>query len=221
MIEMMEEPRQTITTTANTIEEAIELGLRELEADRAEVEINVVSKGKPGILGIGSEPAKVTVTRLGESTDIIRSATATLQTLISGMGVDGTILLEQANVEEIDGPMFNIETDDAGLLIGRRGETLRALQFLLRLLVSRQIGERASLLLDISGYQKRRQESLTNMANRVADNVIKTGQSFTLEPMPPNERRVIHVALSTRGGVTTNSIGMGDGRQIVVNPVTE
>ena len=218
---MEEEPRQTITTTAKTVEEAIELALRELDADHAEVEINVVSKGKPGILGIGVEPAKVTVNRLGESTDTIRFATTTLQTLISGMGVDGTVILKQANVEEINGPLFNIDSEDAGLLIGKRGETLRAIQFLWRLLVSRQVGERASLLLDISDYQERRQQSLANMAHRIANNVIKTGQPVTLEPMPPNERRVIHLTLSLNSGVTTHSIGVGDGRQIIVEPATE
>ena len=226
MVEMMEpmepmEPRQTITTTAKTVEEATELALRELDVDLAEAEVNVVSKGKPGILGIGVEPAKVTVTRLDEPTDVIRFATATLQTLISGMGVDGTVVLKQANVEEINGPLLNIDSEDAGLLIGKRGETLRALQFLLRLLVSHQIGERASLLLDISDYQERRQQSLANMAQRIADSVIKTGQPFTLEPMPPNERRAIHVALSTHNGVSTRSVGIGDGRQIIVEPATE
>ena len=218
MEEPMEEPRQEIETTAKTPEEAIELALRELDAERAEVEIDVVSKGKPGILGIGGEPAKVKVTRLSAPNDVIRVATTTLETLISGMGVDAVVNLKQAHVEDIDGPLFEVDGDDAGLLIGRRGETLRALQFLLRMLVSRQLGERAGLLLDVSGYQERRNQSLTNMARRVADDVVRTGRPFTLEPMPANERRVVHVALSTHSRVVTHSTGMGEGRQIVVEP---
>ena len=216
MEEPMEEPRQEIETTAKTPEEAIELALRELDAERAEVEIDVVSKGKPGILGIGGEPAKVKVTRLSAPNDVIRVATTTLETLISGMGVDAVVNLKQAHVEDIDGPLFEVYGDDAGLLIGRRGETLRALQFLVKVLVGRRLEARANLMVDVEGYKERRYQSLTNLAQRVAQRVANSGHSITLEPMPPDERRIVHMALADHPNVTSESMGEGPGRQVVV-----
>ena len=111
-----------------------------------------------------------------------------------------------------------MDGDDSGLLIGRRRETLRALQFLVTSLASRRIGDRVNMFLDVSGYQARRYESLTNMAERVAERVASSGHPITLEPMPPNERRVVHMALADYSGVTTISTGYGDARQIVVEP---
>ncbi len=209
---------KTIETTARTQEEAIELALKELDADRGQVEIDVVSRGKSGILGIGSEPAKVRVTLLDEDNDVVTVTTEILQSLISKMGVDAVVRLKQAHNEELDGPVFDIEGDDSGLLIGRRGETLRALQFLVRFIASRKLDQRTNLLVDVEGYQERRYQSLANLAHRVAQRVESSRQAITLEPMPPNERRAIHMALSEHPNVTTESVGDGDSRQVVVQP---
>ncbi len=209
---------KTIETTARTQEEAIELALKELDADRGQVEIDVVSRGKSGILGIGSEPAKVRVTLLDEDNDVVTVTTEILQSLISKMGVDAVVRLKQAHNEELDGPVFDIEGDDSGLLIGRRGETLRALQFLVRFIASRKLDQRTNLLVDVEGYQERRYQSLANLALRVAQRVESSRQAITLEPMPPNERRAVHMALSEHPNVTTESVGEGDSRQVVVQP---
>lgn len=209
---------KTIETTAKSPEEAIELALKELDAERAEVEIDVVSRGKAGILGIGSEPAKVRVTLIEQPADVVKVTSEILENLISGMGVDVVLNLKQAHDEDLDGPIFEIEGDDSGLLIGRRGETLRALQFLVKFIVSRKLESRANLLVDVEGYQARRYDSLANLARRVAQRVASSGRSITLEPMPPNERRAVHMALAEHPGVTTESTGMGDGRQVVVQP---
>lgn len=209
---------KTIETTARTQEEAIELALKELDADRGQVEIDVVSRGKSGILGIGSEPAKVRVTLLDEANDVVTVTTEILQSLISKMGVDAVVRLKQAHNEELDGPVFDIEGDDSGLLIGRRGETLRALQFLVRFIASRKLDQRTNLLVDVEGYQERRYQSLANLALRVAQRVESSRQAITLEPMPPNERRAVHMALSEHPNVTTESVGEGDSRQVVVQP---
>lgn len=209
---------KTIETTAKSPEEAIELALKELDAERAEVEIDVVSRGKAGILGIGSEPAKVRVTLIEQPADVVKVTSEILENLISGMGVDVVLNLKQAHDEDLDGPIFEIEGDDSGLLIGRRGETLRALQFLVKFIVSRKLESRANLLVDVEGYQARRYDSLANLARRVAQRVASSGRSITLEPMPPNERRAVHMALAEHPDVTTESTGMGDGRQVVVQP---
>jgi spoIIIJ-associated protein len=207
---------QMIETTAKTVEEAIELALRELDAERGEVEVDVVSRGKAGILGLGSEPAKVRVTRLEEAPDIIRVTNEVLDNLISKLGVDVVTTLAQAENQDLGGPVFEIEGDDSGLLIGRRGETLRALQFLVRFIVGRQLGTRANLMVDVEGYQERRYKSLANLAQRVAQRVAGSGHPITLEPMPPNERRAVHVALADHPHVTTESMGEGQSRQVVI-----
>ena len=132
------------------------------------------------------------------------------------MDVEASAGLKQAHSEDIDGPIFEIEGEDAGLLIGRRGETLKAIQFIVRYLASRRLGSRVNLMLDVEGYQARRYKSVVNMAERVAQRVVDSGRSITLEPMPANERRVVHMALADHPLVATESMGSGDARQVVV-----
>jgi len=207
---------QQIETEAKTAEEAIEIALRELDVERSEVEIDIVSRGKAGILGIRSEPARVRVTVLEQTPDVVRIVTDVLENLISKLGVDAVVSLTQVHNEDLDGPVFEIEGDDSGLLIGRRGETLRALQFLVKFIVSRQLDDRVNLMIDVEGYQERRYNSLANLAQRVAERVANSGTSIALEPMPPNERRAVHVALADHPTVTTESTGVGQDRQVVI-----
>ena len=207
-----------IETTAKTVEEALEIALKELDADRAEVEIDVVSRGKSGILGIGGELARVRVTVLETPTDVVKVATEVLNELISKLGVSAVVHIRQAEREDLGGPVFHIEGDDSGLLIGRRGETLRALQFLVKFIVSRRLETRANLMVDVEGYMERRYLALTNLAQRVAQRVVSSGRSITLEPMPPDERRIVHLALADHPQVTTESMGLGEGRQVEVQP---
>ncbi|MCH8205613.1 MAG: protein jag [Chloroflexi bacterium] len=214
------QPR-VIETKAKTKEEAIEIALKELDAERGEVEIDVVSVGKSGILGIGSEPARVRVTLLDKPTDLVKTTSEVLDSLMSKLGVSVVVSLKQAERPDLGGPVFEIEGDDSGLLIGRRGETLRSLQFLVRVIVGRRLQARANLLIDVEGYQQRRYQTLTNMALNVAQRVAATGRSIPLEPMPPDERRIVHVALAEHAQVTTESTGEGDSRQVVVRPKDE
>ena len=209
---------KSIEMTAKTVEEAIEIALKELDADRVEVEIDVISRGKPGILGIGSELASVRVTKVDGTSDVLDSANEVIKNLVSHMDVDVVVNLKEADNEEIGGPVFEIEGDDSGLLIGRKGETLRSLQFLTRFIVGRQTGERANISLDVEGYDERRKQSLANLANRVAQRVVKTGRSIELEPMSARERRLVHVALAENSEVYTESSGEGRDRRVVVIP---
>ena len=216
-----QEDRKMIEMAAGTPEDAVEIALKELGVERKDVEIEVLSKGKSGILGIGGESARVRVTLLDQSNDHARVTSDILENLISKMGVSAVVNLKAAYSEDVGGPVFDIDGDDSGLLIGRRGETLRALQFLVGLLASRELGTKVNIFLDVAGYQERRYNSLNNMAQRVAQRVVATGQSIPLEPMPPNERRVVHMALADNPNVTTRSTGAGDGRQITVGPIGE
>ena len=205
-----------ILITAKTVEDAIELGLRELEVDRAEAEIDVVSRGKAGILGIGSEPARVRVTRIDTPSDVVKTTSEVIDNIISLLGVEVVSTLTQVEREDLGGPVFEIEGDDAGLLIGRRGDTLKALQFLVKYLVSQKLDANVNMLVDVEGYQDRRYQSLMSMARRVAQRVTDSGRPITLEPLPPNERRIIHMALADPPRVTTESTGSGSSRQVVV-----
>ena len=207
---------QTIETTAKTPEEAIEIALKELDVERAEVEIDVVSRGKSGILGIGSELARVRVTVLEKPSDVVTTTNEVLGKLISLLGVDAVVNLKQTEREDLGGPVFDIEGEDSGLLIGRRGETLSALQFLVKFIVSQRLERRVNLMIDVEGYQDRRYESLANLANRVAQRVVSSGRSIPLEPMPANERRIVHLTLSDRSDVTTESVGTGSARKVMV-----
>ena len=207
-----------IETTAKTVEEAVEIALKELDADRGEVEIDVVSRGKSGILGLRSEPARVRVVLLESTPDVVKVATEVLGALISKLGVSAVTNLKQAEREDLGGPVFDIEGEDSGLLIGRRGETLRALQFLVQFIVGKRLEYKANLMVDVQGYQERRYRALANLAQSVAQRVVNTGRSITLEPMPPNERRIVHLSLADHPHVTTESMGVGQGRQVVVLP---
>ncbi len=117
--------------------------------------------------------------------------------------------------DQKDTVQLDIEGEDSGLLIGRRGETLRALQFIVNLLVSQRSEGR--VVLDVEGYRERRYDALRILASRVAERVIATGRSVTLEPMAANERRVVHIALADHPEVSTESTGLGEGRKITVS----
>jgi spoIIIJ-associated protein len=114
--------------------------------------------------------------------------------------------------------VFEIEGEDAGLLIGRRGETLQALQFLVRMVVSRQLGRKAFVLIDVEDYRQRRADMLQRLARRTAGRVASSGRSSALDPMPPGERRIVHMALASHPRVTTESEGEGNQRRVVILP---
>jgi spoIIIJ-associated protein len=151
--------------------------------------------------------------------DAVLATTDILQSLVSLMDVSATITLVHAEREDVGGPVFDIDGDDSGLLIGRRGETLRAFQFLVSFIASRRLGDRVNLFVDVAGYQERRYETLRTLAQRVARRVASSGREVPLEPMPPNERRIVHMALADDPDVSTMSDGMGDGRRVVIEPI--
>ncbi len=108
--------------------------------------------------------------------------------------------------------------DDLGVLIGRRGQTLQSLQYITRLIVSREVQHWVNLVVDVEKYKLRREKSLRQLAQRMAERVAFGGQPVALEPMPPNERRIIHLALRDHLVVTTKSIGKGDRRKVTIVP---
>ena len=207
----------SITMTAKTVEEAVELGLRELGVDRTEAEIEVVSRGKPGLLGIGSEPAKIKVTKIDNPSEVVQVASDVVSKLIRLMDIDVISTMRHTDGDD-EGPFFDIEGEDSALLIGRRGETLRALQLLVRTIVGRKLGTNLNFSVDVEGYDDRRRQSLANLADRVASRVIKTGRSIELEPMSARERRIVHISLADQKGIQTESSGEGKDRRVVIQP---
>jgi spoIIIJ-associated protein len=114
--------------------------------------------------------------------------------------------------------VLNITGEDLGILIGRRGETLRALQYLVRLMVSHRVKHWTNLVVDVESYLARRRHALESLANRVADQAIRSGRTQALEPMPPYERRLVHIALRKHPRVTTQSVGEGERRKVTIVP---
>lgn len=152
----------------------------------------------------------------GPDPDAEQLATEILDFFLGTMGVVATTFVRE---DAVDGVIaFEIEGEDAGLLIGRRGETLQALQFLVNLIVNKQLGRQVYVTIDVEGYRERRQESLKSLAQRTAERVASSGRSIQLQPMPASERRIIHVTLAEHPDVRTESKGDGDQRRVVVLP---
>jgi len=219
-----------IVMTAPTVDEAIELGLKELDADRDEAEVEILSRGKTGFLGIGSEAARVRVTRISVGRDdagvpttaegdttAAGVATAAVGRILEAAGVNVTRTLRAANDPESGGPIIDLAGEDSGLLIGRRGQTLQALQFLVNLIVRKQF-EGVRVVLDVENYRQRRELQLREMATTIAKRVAETNRSITLEPMPPADRRIIHTSLTDHPSVSTESTGEGEGRKVTIMP---
>lgn len=121
--------------------------------------------------------------------------------------------------DDQDAPlMLNIEGEDLGILIGRRAETLAALQYLTRLMVNHRVHRWVNLVVDVEGYKARREEQLVRLAERMAERVVSTGRAVALEAMPPRERRIIHITLRNHQQVTTQSVGEGDQRKVTIIP---
>jgi len=206
--------------TARTVEEAIELALKELDVDRDEAEVEILSRGKSGFLGIGAELARVRVTKIsgGGGGNAAALATDAVSKILQAAGVNVSRTLRAANDPEVGGPIIDLTGEDSGLLIGRRGQTLQALQFLVNLIVRKELGENVRVLLDVERYRQRRETSLRDMATKVAARVAQSNRSITLEPMPPADRRIVHTTLTDHPGVTTESAGVGDNRKVTISP---
>ncbi len=154
--------------------------------------------------------------------EAVRTAVAIVRELLRLLDIQATVT-SRPPVTPGDGvgltaAVIDVEGEDLGLLIGRRGETLAAFQYLVNLLLARRSGTRVVVGIDVGGYRRRREEWLRNLALRVAERVRSTGQSITLEPMPPSERRIVHLALADHPDVLTVSIGEGESRKVAITP---
>jgi spoIIIJ-associated protein len=281
----MSDQNESLNVNAKTIDEAIEQGLSQLGLARDQVEIEIVSEGKRGLFGLGSEEALVRLTPKTDSagtdtesedspveaaavidrtdpdssleqdlpdtagagrlavaeveaplpdqeervevdevqdSSVEAIGTAYLTGLLARMGVEAEVSTRIAEdlVERGEEPplVFDVTGKDLGILIGRRNETLQALQFMLRLMVSKELGSWQPLVVDVESYRARRRQSLRNMAQRMADRAVANQERVVLEAMPAYERRIIHIALRDNPSVTTQSIGHEKNRKVTILP---
>lgn len=201
-----------VTATGQNVDEAVESALAQLKTTKDRTEIDVIDEGKKGIFGIfGTRPAVVKVT---VKFDAVEEAVTYLKSVSEKMGAsinvdvkkDGKIVLLTMSGEKI------------ALLIGKRGQTLNSLQFLTQLVVNRYSDQYATVLLDAEDYRQRRNDTLIQLAERLAQKAVRTGQNVALEPMPSYERKVIHTALMSNKKIKTYSDGTEPHRHIVISP---
>ncbi len=204
---------KVIEKSAKTIDEAVELALKELKADRSEVTIEVVNEGKKGFLGIGSVDAVVRVTK--EETPVSK-AEDYINSVLSEMGL--SVELESSYEDERVDISISCGEEATGSIIGRRGDNLDALQYLTSLIVNKGEENYIRVSLDVEGYRAKREETLIRLAKSKASYVAKSHRSITLEPMNPNERRIIHSTLQEFKNIYTYSTGDEPNRRIVIAP---
>lgn len=208
---------QTLEFEEKTIEDAILLACQELKVPREKLEIEVLSKGPSGIFGIfGAKKARirVTVTALPAQAAAERAKEILARILCH---VDIPTVIECEGRE--DYIYLNVISNGSGLLIGKRGKTLNALQFLVAKVLHRELGENVSVVVDTENYRSKRESSLSELAQQLSDKVKKSHRPLTTGPMNAQDRRVIHLALKEDHEVRTKSKGEGNLRRVVIYPV--
>jgi spoIIIJ-associated protein len=210
-----------VERSAASVEEAIEAALEELGVSEQEAEVEIVQESQKGVLGFGSQEAVVKVRVRDEVGGVeveeqARVAEEFLAGLLERMGLPAEL-----DYGEVDGVMYvdvqaSEDAEGMGLLIGRHGQTLDALQEIVRSAVQRQTEARCRVIVDVEDYRKRRRSQLVDRARSVAARVRRTGRPERMEPMSPYERKIVHDTVNAVGGVETASEGEDPQRRVVV-----
>jgi len=202
----------SVEKIAKTVGDAVRSALMELKAQEDEVDIQVIEEGSKGLLGlIGNKMARVKVTLRESKSD---AAKKFLLDMFNRMDLPVNTDMN----EDDEAITVKITGEDLGAIIGRRGETLDALQYLISLVANKSGGKFKRVVVDVENYRQRREESLVRLAVRLADRVKKYNKSVMLEPMNSQERKIVHLALQNSLAVKTYSIGGGQSRRIVIAP---
>lgn len=220
----------SVETEGKTIEEAINKACEELKVSKEDLEIEILANGSSGFLGlVGAKKAQIRATRKTTVTPIENEASLppasssyhvgemakkTLQELLHLLGVEAEVELR----DEPERVLLSIKSDGSGLLIGRKGETLDALEYLINKIVHKGAEDKKRIVLDTENYRSRREESLVNLAHRLADKAKKLGRPVTISPMNAHDRRIIHLALQDDKTLRTRSTGTGLYRKVVISP---
>ena len=198
-----------IETEAETVEEAIEIALTELETTHEQVNIIIINEPTKGILSFGAKPAKVRAT-LKE--DITIAPETVLKEILTRIGINGDV-----KSDFIEGSLhLNMLTDSPALLIGKHGQTLDAIERILNCIINKNALAKKKVFVDTEGYRERREQMLVDLAHQVAAKVKRTRQDVVLSPMSAKDRRIIHLTLQTDDTVSTFSQGESDMRRVVI-----
>lgn len=212
-----EESMSVLEFEEKSVEEAIEAACQKLKLPREKLEIEIVSKGSSGIFGIvGARKAKI---RVAVKEMPIDAATERAKDILSEIlrHIDvPTVVEAEAKDDQI---YLNVISNGSGLLIGKRGKTLTALQYLVTRVLHRTAGENVSVVVDTENYRSKREMSLTELAHQLGEKVKKSRRSLTTGPMNAQDRRVIHLALKEDTEIRTKSKGEGNLRRVVIYPV--
>lgn len=208
---------KAVEKTARTVEDAIAEALIELDVRRGDVEVEVLDEGTRGLFGLlGGRDARVRVRLKGAPIEQkVKIAETFLQGLLRRMGVEAKVESEIAK----DGVVrLNMTGQNLGMVIGRRGQTLDSIQYLVVIVANKDSNEFTRFILDAQGYRKRREETVRSLARRMAAKAREEGRPISLEPMNPLERRYVHLALADFEDVETRSEGSEPQRRVVVVP---
>ena len=198
-----------VEKSGKSVEEALRLALIDLDATREQVEVDVLDEGSKGFLGLGAKEAKIRVTK---KNDVIEIAKVFLNNVLKEMNISAEI--EAVLLDEVMN--VNMIGEDMAILIGKRGQTLDSLQYLLSLVVNKNRDEYLRVVLDTENYRAKRKETLESLAEKLAMKVKKSRKNVILEPMNPYERRIIHSALQNNPNVSTKSEGDEPYRKVVI-----
>lgn len=242
----MSHEKTTLEIIAPSVEEAIDNGLNQLGLPREAVEIEVLDSGNRGLFGLGGRQSRVRITiplseasvskpssdekyqhpikeavtpALIEDQEALQIATQVVSDLLERMKVRARVSARFLDPNENNDQkviLVEINGDDLSILIGRHSETNNALQYISALIIGKELGQWLPVLIDVQGYRSRRECQLRQLARRMADQAIATGRRQVLEPMPANERRLIHLELRDHGEVTTESVGEGATRKVTI-----
>ncbi|MBO5648472.1 MAG: protein jag [Clostridia bacterium] len=205
--------KREIIEQAKTSEAAIAQGAAKLGVDVSAVTYEILEEAKKGLFGLGASPAKVRVTYVEKPDEV---ALAFIKTLLADMELDASVSMSDTKDGE---KLITVEGENAGVLIGHHGDTLDAIQYLANLAANRKEDEDrcyTKITLDVENYRAKREDTLRQLAKRMAEKVLKYKKAITLEPMNPYERRIIHSEVQSIEGVSTNSIGTENNRRIVL-----
>jgi spoIIIJ-associated protein len=210
---------KVIEVEGKSIDEAVRkaadsLGIHHSKIRRSDIE--VLDEGKTGIFGFGvSRSAKIRVSYNLEMSDTSENARQIVTTILDKMGVDAIV----RNVNESENKIYiELESENSGLIIGKKGKTLEALQFIVNMMVNSKSAAEKKVIIDIESYRAKRERALRKISQEVADRVVRTGKPYSLEPMNPFERRLVHMSLQNHEQVITKSEGQGAFRKVKVYP---
>ena len=221
---------KSVETEGKTIEEAISKACEELKVSREDVDIDVLANGSTGFLGlVGAKNAKIRATlkerpevqtpeaslsSVPSGAQVAETAKKTLSDLLRLLEIEASIELK----EDSERILLNIKGDGSGLLIGRKGQTLDALEYLVNKIVHKGAEDKKRIVVDTENYRSRREESLVNLAQRLAEKAKRMGRPVTISPMSAHDRRIIHLALQEDKALHTWSTGTGLYRKIIISP---